>query len=149
LWETPKAVQPRQTKGRDTGKREMSVGSQSADGQPCTIGCISENKHDRLKWEVDVSKTGKLHFLVDTDADISLIRSTKLLGDAVFDPNRKISVRGVDGYGVIEVGIQEGNFKVRFPFHLVNKQIGVVMAIPGVKRKMYTPDGPYVKNRTS
>jgi hypothetical protein len=40
-------------------------------------------------------------------------------------------VRGVDGsvvqtYGVIEVEVQEGNFRVRFPFHLVNKQVDLV-----------------------
>jgi hypothetical protein len=42
-----------------------------------------------LEWEVEFSKTGKLNFLVDTGADISLIKSTNLLGEAVFDPNRK------------------------------------------------------------
>jgi hypothetical protein len=84
-----------------------------------------------LEWEADISKTGKLDFLIDTGADISLIKSTKLLGEAVFDPNHKVRVRGVDGsiaqtHGVIEVGIQEGNFRVRFPFHLVNKQVDLV-----------------------
>jgi hypothetical protein len=80
---------------------------------------------------VDVSKAGKLRFLVDTGADISLIRSTKLKGEAEFEPDRRVRVRGVDGsvvqtYGVIEVEVQEGNFRVRFPFHLVNKQVDLV-----------------------
>ena len=77
---------------------------------------------------MDVSKAGKLKFLVDTGADISLIKSTKLMGEAVFDPTRKITVRAENGsvvetYGVIEVGIQEGKFRIRFPLHLVNKQV--------------------------
>jgi hypothetical protein len=80
---------------------------------------------------VDVSKAGKLRFLVDTGADISLIRNTKLKGEAEFEPDRRVKVRGIDGsvvqtYGVIEVQVQEGNFGVRFPFHLVNKQVDPV-----------------------
>jgi hypothetical protein len=122
-------VRPRQ-KAEISGNEKGPLDRKSADGPLCTTGCISENKHDRLEWEVDISKTGKLNFLVDTGADISLITSTKLLGDAVSDPNRKIRVRGVDGsivqmYGVIQVGIQE-NFRGRFPLHVVSKQIDFV-----------------------
>jgi hypothetical protein len=78
-----------------------------------------------------VSKAGKLRFLVDTGADISLIKSTKLKGEAEFDPDSRVRVRGVDGsvvqtYGVIEAEVQEGEFRVRFPFHLVNKQVDLV-----------------------
>jgi hypothetical protein len=40
-------------------------------------------------------------------------------------------VRGVDGfvvqtYGVKEVEVREGNFRARFPFHLVKKQVDLV-----------------------
>jgi hypothetical protein len=73
----------------------------------------------------------KIKSLVDTGADISLIRSKKLKGEAECEPDRKVEVRGVDGsvvqtYGVIEVEVLEGNFRVRFPFHLVNKQVDLV-----------------------
>jgi hypothetical protein len=37
---------------------------------------------------VDVSKAGKLRFLVDTGADVSLIRSTKLIEEAKFNPDK-------------------------------------------------------------
>jgi hypothetical protein len=37
---------------------------------------------------------GKLNFIVDTGADIILIKSTKLLGDSMFNPNDKVRVRG-------------------------------------------------------
>jgi hypothetical protein len=41
---------------------------------------------------VDVSKEGKLRFLVDTGADVSLIKSTKLIGEAEFNPERRVKV---------------------------------------------------------
>jgi hypothetical protein len=73
------------------------------------------NKYDGLEWEVHVSKAGKLRVFVDTGADISLIRSTKLIGEAEFDPDRRVKMKSVDGsivqtYGVIEVEVQEGKF---------------------------------------
>jgi hypothetical protein len=80
---------------------------------------------------VEVSKEGKLRFLVDTGANISLIKSTKLIGEAEFDPERRVNVKSVEGfvvqtYGIIDVEVREGNFIVRFPFHLVNKQADLV-----------------------
>jgi hypothetical protein len=75
---------------------------------------------------VDVSKAGKLRFSVDAGTDISLIGSTKLKRESEFEPDRRVKARGADGvlvqtYGVIEVEVQEGNFRIRFQFHLVNK----------------------------
>jgi hypothetical protein len=32
----------------------------------------------------------------------------------------------VQTYGIIEAEVQEGNFRVRFPFHLLNKQVYLV-----------------------
>jgi hypothetical protein len=60
-----------------------------------------------------------------------LIRCTKLIGEAEFDPDHRVKVKSVDGsivqtYGVIKVEVQEGNFRVRFPYHLVNKQVDLV-----------------------
>jgi hypothetical protein len=54
-----------------------------------------------------------------------------LLGDTEFDPDSKLKVKCVDGalvetYGTVEACIQEGNFKVQFPFHLVNKQVDLI-----------------------
>jgi hypothetical protein len=42
-----------------------------------------------------------------------------------------MKVKSVDGsvvqtYGVIEAEVQEGNFRIKFPFHLVNKQVDLV-----------------------
>jgi hypothetical protein len=73
----------------------------------------------------------KLQFLVYTGADISLIKSTKLPTEVKFDPDRSMKVKCLDGsvvqtYGVIEAEVQEGNFRVSFPFHLVNKQVDLV-----------------------
>jgi hypothetical protein len=83
---------------------------QLAASQYYSIGCISENKYEYLELELDVSKMGKLQFLLDTGADISLIKSSKLFGTTDFDPSRKIKVKCVDGsivetHGTVEACI--------------------------------------------
>jgi hypothetical protein len=107
---------------KDVGKREKTVGSYS------TIGRISRNEYDGLEWEVNVSKARKLQFLVDTGADMSLIKSIKLVREKKFDLHRSMKVKSIDGsvmqtYGVTEADVKERNFMVQFPFHLVNKQV--------------------------
>jgi hypothetical protein len=108
-------------KNRDFGKREGTFRSQSADGQYYTAGCISEDNCEFLELEVDVRKTENLRLLLDTGADISLIKCTTLLGTTEYDPDRKIKVKSVDGaivetHGTEEVCIGEGNLKDPTPF---------------------------------
>ena len=46
---------------------------------------------------MDIGKGNKLYFLVDSGADISLIKSEKLLGTATFEPRDRVLVKSVNG----------------------------------------------------
>ena len=68
--------------------------------------------------------------LVDTGADISLLKGSKLVGTTEYDPDQKIRVKRVDGspmktHGVVEANIELGNSSVRHGFQLVNKQVDI------------------------
>ena len=56
---------------------------------------------------MDVSKENDVLFLIDTGADINLLKGDKLLGTTEYDPERKVKVKCVDGslmetHGVLE-----------------------------------------------
>ena len=75
-----------------------------------------------------MSQERKLHFLVDSGADISLVKSYKLLGTAEFEPKNRVQVKSVEGsdietHGSIETWIQEGGIDIPFRFQLVSKQV--------------------------
>jgi hypothetical protein len=53
---------------------------------------------DCITLELDVSWGHKLYFLVDSGADISLVKSYKLLGTAEFEPKDRVHVKNVEGY---------------------------------------------------
>jgi hypothetical protein len=78
--------------------------------------------------DVDVSKTGKLIFLLDTGADISLIKCTTLVGTTEYDPNQRIKVKCEDGavvetHGIVEACVGDGKLKIPFNVHLVSTQV--------------------------
>ena len=50
---------------------------------------------DYITLELDVSQGHKLYFLVDSGADISLVKSYKLLETAEFEPKDRVCVRSV------------------------------------------------------
>jgi hypothetical protein len=52
---------------------------------------------DYITLELDVSQGHKLYFLVDSGADISLVKSCKLLGTAEFEPKDRARVKSVEG----------------------------------------------------
>jgi len=69
-------------------------------------------------------------FLIDTDADISLLKGTKLIGTAEYDPERKVKVKCVDGspmetHGDLETRIELSNISILQDFQLVNKQVDI------------------------
>jgi hypothetical protein len=66
-------------------KLRLSVSSQLADSQLYSTGRNYEDEKEYVEFQVDVSKTGKLKFLLDTGADICLIKSKNLLGTPEFD----------------------------------------------------------------
>ena len=74
-----------------------------------------------------MSQGHKLHFLVDSGADISLVKSYKLLRTAEFEPKDRVRVKSIEGYvethGSIETGIRERGIDIPFQFQLVSKQV--------------------------
>jgi hypothetical protein len=46
------------------------------------VHTFTRNNYDGLEWEMNISKAEKLRFLVDTGADINLMKSAKLLREA-------------------------------------------------------------------
>jgi len=66
--------------------------------------------------------------MVDSGADINLIKSCKLLGTAEFEPKDRVSVKSVEGsvveiHGSIETGIWEGGIDIPFHFQLLSKHV--------------------------
>ena len=69
-------------------------------------------------------------FLIDTGADISLLKGNKLIGTTEYDPRSKVRVKCVDGspiemYGIVEARIEISHSSVGHGFQLVNKQVHI------------------------
>jgi len=81
--------------------------------------------------DLDVGNGEKLHLLVDSAADISLLKSRKLLGTAEFEPRDGVRAKSVEGSvietrGSIETKILEGFLQIPFRFQLVSKQVDLL-----------------------
>jgi hypothetical protein len=77
------------------------AGEQLPERRLYSVGCMNRKHCDHITLELDVSQGHKLHFLVDSRADISLLQSYKLLGTAKFEPKDRVRVKSVEG-SVIE-----------------------------------------------
>lgn len=80
--------------------------------------------------DLDVTKENRLRLLLDSGADVSLLKSEKLIGTVTFEPREKRKIKSVDGsvtetHGAIETRIREGNIEVPFTFQLVSKQVDI------------------------
>jgi len=78
--------------------------------------------------DLDVGNGEKLHLLVDSGADISLLKSRRLLGTAEFERRDRVRVKSVEGsvietHGSIETKILEGSLQIPFRFQLVSTQL--------------------------
>ena len=84
-----------------------------------------------LKLKVDVGKeTGGLLFLVDTGADVSLIKGSKLKGTTEFNPDARVKIKCVDGspmetHGTVDANIEIGRKLIEHKFQLVHKQVDI------------------------
>ena len=70
----------------------------------------------------------KFHLLVDSRADISLLKSRRLLGTAEFEPRDRVRVKTVESSAIetqwsIETNILEGSLQIPASFQLVSKQV--------------------------
>ena len=81
--------------------------------------------------DLDVGNGEKLHLLVDSGADISLLKSRRLLGTADFKPRDRVRVKSVEGsiietHGSTETKILEGSLQILFRFQLVSKRVDLL-----------------------
>jgi len=65
---------------------------------------------------------------VDSRADISLVKSEKLLGMAEFKPKDRVRVKSVEGsmietHGSLETQVLEGEMSIPYHLKLVSKQV--------------------------
>lgn len=75
--------------------------------------------------DLDVGNGEKMHLLVDSGADISLLKSRRLLVTAEFEPRDRVRVNSVEGSVIethrsIETKILEGSIQIPFCFQLVS-----------------------------
>jgi hypothetical protein len=83
-----------------------------------------------LRLEVNISKGGELLLLVDTAADISLLKGEKLIGSTEYDPAGKVRVKSVneswiETHGKISATIELMNSSITHEFQLVGKQVDI------------------------
>jgi len=79
-------------------------------------------------FELDVSQGRQLYFLVDSGADISLVKRKKLLGTAEWEPRDRVRVKSVEGsmietHGSLETQVLEGEVSIPYRLQLVSKQV--------------------------
>ena len=75
-----------------------------------------------------MSQGRQLYFLVDSGADINLVKSEKLLGTAEFEPRDRVRVKSVEGsmietHGRLETQVLEGEMSIPVRLQLVSKQV--------------------------
>ena len=112
-----------------SGKRGKTAEEQPPDRRLYSVGCVN-GEHDYITLELDTSQGHKLYFLVDSGADITLVKSYKLLGTAEFEPKDGVRVKSIGGavietHGSIQTRIREGRIDIPFRFQLVSQQVGV------------------------
>jgi hypothetical protein len=82
---------------RKFGKREQIVGRQPPYNQIHKVGCINTPAGDFIERKLDISKEKGLFFLLDTGADVSVIKSTRLIDSTEFEPWKKVKLKCIDG----------------------------------------------------
>ena len=66
--------------------------------------------------------------MVDSGADISLVKSKRLIGTAEFEPKDRVHVKSADGsiletHGSIETRIRADGLEIPYSFQLVSQQV--------------------------
>jgi hypothetical protein len=108
----------------------LNNGKQPTSSRLYSIGCIGSNNGEYVSLNLDVSNESALLFLLDSGADVSLLKSKNLIGTVEYEPKDRIRVKSVDGsviesHGSIDTRIREGNAEIPFTFQLVSKQVDV------------------------
>jgi hypothetical protein len=89
-----------------------------------SVGRIAKQGQEFINLTVDMSNE-ELLFLIDTGADISLLKADKLIGSTEVDPTRKVKVKCVNASpierdGVVEASVKLGSDLIPRDFHLVS-----------------------------
>ena len=106
----------------------MTAGEQPPDLLLYSVRCANKERCEYITLELDVSQGLMLHSLVDSLADIGLVKGYKLLGTAEFEPKDRVHAKNVGGSVIetpsnIETWIWEGGIDIPFPFLLVRKKV--------------------------
>jgi hypothetical protein len=94
-----------------------------------SIGCTETERCDYVAFELDTSQGHQLYFLVDSGADVSLVKSQKL-STAEYEPKDQVRVKGVEGslietHGSVETKILESEISIPYQLQLVSNQVDV------------------------
>jgi hypothetical protein len=93
-----------------------------------TVGCKNGAATECVSMRSDISNGNELLFLVDTGADISLLKPDNLDKTKQFDPKGRVKVKGVSGstiqtLGTVQTVMYEGPVKIPFMLQLVDKRV--------------------------
>jgi hypothetical protein len=94
---------------------------------------MGKEKLQFLKLKVDISREEEgLIFLLDTGTDVSLLKGSKLIGTAEFNPEDRVRVKCADGspietHGAIEYKIGLGSKLITHSFQLASRWTSRVM----------------------
>jgi hypothetical protein len=126
----PPRKQEDSDKARLSGNEFRTDGAQPPDRRLHSIGGTETERCDYVAFELDICQGRQLYFLVDSGADISLVKSQKLLSTAEYEPKDRVRVRGVEGssietHGTVETKILESEISIPYRLQLVSKQVDV------------------------
>ena len=115
--------------GYPGGESRPSEGNDRPTVRSYTVGRVAKSSQEFLKLAVDISND-ELLFLIDTGADISLLKAEKLLGNTEANPKMKVKVKCVNGSSIETDGLVEARVKLRdsslpHKFQLVSEQVEI------------------------
>ena len=94
------------------------------------IGSANKAATECIKLQMDISNGRELLLLVDTGADISLIKPDHLDKTKKFDPDGRVKVKSVDGSiieisGTVQSVVNVDSLKISLTFQLFSKQVDI------------------------
>ena len=110
--------------GRPPDRENPRIGSVN------TLGCGDGTAAQYVRMRADISNGEELLLLVDTGADISILKPDKLDKTKRFNPEGRVKVKGVSGSSIQTLGtvpavMYEGTVRIPFTFQLVGKQADI------------------------
>ena len=119
-----RSTQPLETgvEGRPPDRVNPSIGSVN------TVGSRNGTATECVSMRSDISNGKMLLLLVDTGADISLLKPDNLDKTKQYDPEGRVQVKSVSRSiiqtrGAVQAVMYEGSVRIPFTFQLVDKQI--------------------------